>query len=217
MQEFIESREGKLGLDANQKPLTPDDVMKAYVNLLENDLRALEKQKADLEKQMAQAETDAKSLISVELEDEAKLRELDRQEDLYNSVVERLRNINMQQDSTALIQEEIASPEIGEKVAPKGSIAAAITLLTTMVTSGALILVAELRDNRIRTTQELESIYESRVLGQIPDFDANAESRQQLRKSARSGSTLFASTVCFPRPAVTHQRDFPRRPNSVAL
>ncbi len=63
--------------------------MKAYVNLLENDLRALEKQKADLEKQMAQAETDAKSLISVELEDEAKLRELDRQEDLYNSVVER--------------------------------------------------------------------------------------------------------------------------------
>ena len=200
MQEFVDSREGKLGLDANQKPLTPDDVMKAYVNLLENDLRALEKQKSDLEKQMAHAETDAKSLISVELEDEAKLRELDRHEALYNSVVERLRDINMQQDSTSLIQEEIASPEVGEKVSPKGAIAAAIALLTTLVTSGALILVAELRDNRIRTTQELETIYESRVLGQIPDFDANAESRQQIRKSARSGSLLSPQLFAFHDP-----------------
>ncbi len=200
MQDFFSSRQGVLGVEPGQKPITPDDVMVAYVSLLENDLLAQEKRKLDLEKQIAEAEKGAKALISVELEDEARVRELARHEDLYNSVVERLRDINMQQDSSALIQEEIAAPEIGEKVSPKGSIAAAIAVLTTMLAAGATILVAELRDEKIRSTNDLEAIYQTRVLGQIPDFEANVESRRQMRKSARSKSSLSPQLFTYHEP-----------------
>ena len=200
MQAFFTSREGSLGVENGKKAITPDDVMAAYRSLLENDLRAQEKRKADIEKQILEAEANAKALITVELDDEAKLRELTRVEDLYNSVVERLRNINMNADSSALIQEEIASPEIGRKVSPNPTIAAAITLLTTLLTAGATIVVAELRDQRVRTSEDLETIYETRVLGQIPDFDSNVESRRQMRKSARSTTGFSPQLFTYHEP-----------------
>ena len=200
MEEFFTSRESNLGVEPGQKPITPDDVMAAYVSLLDNDVLALEKRKKDLLNQISEAELAAKALVSVELEDEALVRELDRHEVLYNSVVERLRDINMQQDSSALIQEEIAAPEIGEKVSPKGSITAAIAMLTSLLTAGATILVAELRDEKIRSADDLESIYQARVLGQIPDFDANVDSRRQMRKSARSKSSFSPQLFTYHEP-----------------
>ncbi len=200
MEDYFKTREATLGTYKDEKPLTPDDVMKAYVSLMENDVLALDKRKLDLEKQIAEAEGGAKTLISVELEDEARLRELTRHEDLYNSVVERLRDINMQQDSTALIQEVIASPELGEKVSPSGPIAAAISLLTTLLAAGSLVLVAELRDHRIRATEDLEGIYDARVLGQIPDFDSTVECRRQVREATRSNSGLSPALFTFHAP-----------------
>ncbi len=133
MQQFVRDRDAIIGIEGDQAALTPDDVMLAYVNLLENDLKALEFQKEFLEKQMGVEEALAKELVNAELEDEELAREITRQEDLYNAVLERLRDINMQQDSSGLIQEVIEYPAMGEQVTPNAPIAAAIALLSAHV------------------------------------------------------------------------------------
>ncbi|MEZ6074638.1 MAG: hypothetical protein R3C56_02875 [Pirellulaceae bacterium] len=90
MQTFLDNRAKSLLVSEQGIQITPDDVMNAYVNMLENDLRALEQQGQDVQSQMKQAEEQAKTLVSFILEDEQLLRKRTRLDDLYNSTIERL-------------------------------------------------------------------------------------------------------------------------------
>ncbi len=194
MEDFFNSRQKILSGSSNQKQLTPDDVMQAYINLLKNDLLGLEQRQQDLKKQMAMAEIEAKKLVDYELQNEEYIREMTRQSDLYNSIVERLRDINMQQDSSALIQEVIEDPEIGEKVSPNIQIASALTIFSTMLMTVMSVLMLELSDRRIRSAEDLEQIYESGVISHIPDFDRDPELKSIMKKIA-DGSPKVSPAV----------------------
>jgi len=186
MEQFYVSRQDALQIKDEKLPLTPDDIMQAYVGLLDNDLQALRGRQADLERQMIESEAAAKELVVYELQDEGLLRQRLRQEDLYNSVVERLRDINMQQDSTALIQEVIQDPAPGEQVSPNALLAAVIALLTSCILAGSSVLVAELSDKRVHAATDLEEIYGVKVISHLPDFQRDIETRAKLKSIARN-------------------------------
>ena len=116
MTTFIGDRAKNLVVNDNSVELTTDDIMKAYVHMLQNDIASLGRRFVDVEKQMKAAEIEAKDLVALQLTDETMTREISRREELYASAIDRLREINMARDSTALVHEIIAEPILGEKV-----------------------------------------------------------------------------------------------------
>ncbi|MCA9156761.1 MAG: polysaccharide biosynthesis tyrosine autokinase [Planctomycetales bacterium] len=201
MQAFLDRRAKALLVNDGEVQLTPDDVMKAYVSMLEHDLRALEQQSEDTKTQMKLAEDEAKKLVSFILEDEQLVRKRTRQEDLYNSVVERVRDINMQQGSAAIIEEVIEDPEVGKRVEPKAVLALALSMLSTALIAGLTISLAEFRDSRIHSSKELENILDARVVGHVCNFDRNAEVRKLGRSLRKSKSTASQYLVAHHLPA----------------
>ncbi|MGN6133980.1 MAG: CpsD/CapB family tyrosine-protein kinase, partial [Aureliella sp.] len=154
----------------------------------------------DIEKQMAQAEAQAKDLIEDQLTDETLVRERERQEELYDAVVERLRTLNMQSEQSPLIQEIIEDPSFGEKVEPKGIMAGAIALLSALLIGGMGVLVAELRDRSIHNPEEFEKLLDSRILAHLPNFQNNPEIRKIQRSARKSGSPLAPSLLTYFAP-----------------
>ncbi len=200
MEKFLQEREDRLTVTEDEAPLLPDDVMKAYVSMLKNDLLALEQRKLDIDSQMSDAEVKAKELLAFELENEDRVRKMTRTEDLYNSVVERLRDINMQQDSSSLIQEVIEEPLVGEKVAPNLPIALAISILTSMLMAGGAVLLAELQDKTVHNATELEQLYGAPILSHLPDFRQDRSVRSGMRTINRGEATVDASVLTFHSP-----------------
>lgn len=192
MEKFIRDRAKELVV-TEQIDLTPDDVMNAYVRMLTNDLEALTRQAKDVSEQLIVAEEEAKSLVALEIENEGLIRARVRREDLYNTVIDRLRNINMQQDNAPIINEIIEQPEIGEKVEPNLPIALAVFLLTGLTLSGTSILIAELRDRSVHAPEQLEEIFSCPILGHVANFEHDADLKKTIRKIAAAGSQYDGS------------------------
>lgn len=198
-EEFLKSRSKNL-LVSEDSLLTPDDVLNGYVSMLEHDLTALQQRIIDIEKQMDAAEEAAKKLVEFTLEDESLIRERTRREDLYNGVIERLRNINMQQDSSSLIQEIIEEPELGEKVEPRGTIAAVLSILSAAVIGLGGAIFMEFKDRSVRDPREFEELLSSKIIGQVPSFENDAELTKVLGKLQGEAAKIRPSLVCFHSP-----------------
>lgn len=197
---FIKERQSELGTVKESVPLRPDDVMAAYIRLLSNDLLALERRKSDIEKQIEEAGTKAKELVKYEMEDESYVRKLERQEELYDSVIARLREINMQQDSSSIIQEIISEPLLGEKVTPNGKMAAGLALLSFLLLGGTGMLIAELTDKTFHTAEELEVVYGAPLLAHMPDFDRDVDAKKLVKKISKTRPEASPTLLTYHAP-----------------
>ncbi len=106
----------------------------------------------------------------------------------------------MQQDSTSLIQEIIEVPAIGEKVEPRGIIAAAISILSAGLIGLGGAIAMELRDRSVRSPAEFEEILESKIIGHIPSFESDSELSELIASKAKTKSRFRPSLVCFHAP-----------------
>ncbi|MFO0940324.1 MAG: polysaccharide biosynthesis tyrosine autokinase [Pirellulales bacterium] len=200
MEKFLTQREPVLGVTDDRKELTPDDVMNAYVAMLETDLVALKQRKIDMERQQLEAEEESKKLIVYELQNQELLTKMSRHEALYDSVVTRLRDINMQQDATALILEEIEKPEVGKKVSPSIPIAAVIAVLATFLFSGTAILIAELNDKRLHNPEDLERVYNAPVLGMLPNFQDHSDVSAIIKTIRKKKDPIAGEILTYHAP-----------------
>ncbi len=180
-EKFLGEKADNLQVTDEDAQLTPDDVMLAYVKMLDKDLVTMKKRQADIENQMKIAEKQAKELVTFELQNETMVRARDHREALYDSVLERLREINMQGASSEMIHEVLDEPEVGEKVEPKPMIAALISILSAGLIGLGLVAVGELRDATIHDPSELESILDSKIIAHIPTFSKDKETWPEIR------------------------------------
>jgi capsular exopolysaccharide synthesis family protein len=180
-EKFLGEKAENLEVTDEDAQLTPDDVMIAYVKMLENDLVTMKKRQSDIENQMKIAEKQAKELVTFELQNETMVRARDHREALYDSVLERLREINMQGASSSMIHEVLDEPEVGEKVEPKPIIAALISILSAGLIGLGLVTVGELRDATIHDPSELETILDSKIIAHIPTFSKDKETWPDVR------------------------------------
>ncbi len=200
MEKFLESKSAGLAVEAEDVKINADTVMTAYIHMLENDLADLQRRQKDLEARMITAEEDAKRLVAFEIQDEGLVRKMARAEELYNSVVERLRDINMQTDSKPLINELIAEPLPGKLVAPTLPIAIAIGLLGMVFFAGSGVLIAELSDRSVHSAAELSELFGTDLVAHLPDFNATAENRKLLRIAKNNDSPVDASVLALHCP-----------------
>lgn len=199
MESFLNERSKALEVTEDIQ-LSPDDVLKAYTSMLKHDLDAIEQRAKDVERQMLEAETQAKELVRFQLADESLVRARERLEELYGAVTERLRTINLQDNQSPVIQELILEPTMGKKVEPKGVVAVALSLLTTLIIGGVGVLVAEVRDRSVHTPEEFEQLLGSRVLAHLPNFDKDNEIRQAQHRARQGMSPLSPSLLTYFAP-----------------
>lgn len=198
---FVESRAQQRTTLEDKPLLTPAVVMDSYVSLLSNDLSALEQRKGALVANAAEVEIRVKSLVSYELEGESLVHERLRKQDLYDSMVDNLRAMALSSNAgPSFIHEVLASPELGKKVEPNLLTAAAIAIFGTVIFGVGLVGVAELSDRSIYKTEELEQILGTSIVGNVPEFSWDPETKAAIRLAQRSKSKVNRMILAHHSP-----------------
>ena len=160
----------KSGLKSGLQKDSYDSValFNAYRRLLEYDVRSLARKEERLQKMAEETIQLASNLVTDEIQGESLRREVQRKQDLFDAAVDRLRDINLAKDYGGFINEVLATPEDGLQVFPKKSISAAIGLLLAMTLGAAGVVLAEYRDRRFRSVDDVITKLDLPVLGKIP-------------------------------------------------
>ncbi|MCC9654424.1 polysaccharide biosynthesis tyrosine autokinase [Rhodopirellula halodulae] len=199
-----------------ESALTPEGLLKAYVGFLNHDLAALAERRKELTYLAADAETKAKELIEYELTDMILQKKITRQEELFEGVVQQLRELDTASGLTGYLYEFLAIPRVGEKSWPKLPLCAAGGLMLGLFSGLFLAVANDVRDGRFRSAAELDEAIGLPSLGRVgklnsinqgikgliatelsPDAEAFRLGRTVLLPDIRSGNV---QTIGFTSP-----------------
>ena len=182
---FVQDRSNVLDVPLEDMELGPQEVLDAYLTLLENDLSALHARKSQLELEAQAEENAARQLVEYELEGESKQQEIVRLQELHDAIVARLQNINLAKEYGGVINDVITPPELGKVVWPKLPTCLALGTLLGLCMGGGLTLVSELQNRSFRSADEVTDLLETQLLTHLPNVNPRSDSmlRRHLRKS----------------------------------
>ncbi len=169
----------------------------AYRQLLKNDIIAMERREARLKSLAEDTIQLASEMVTDEIQVDSLRREVQRKQVLFDAAVDRLRDINLAKDYGGFINEVLAEPELGKKVTPKLTISLAVGIFLTMLICAAGIGIAEYRDRRFRTIEDLQATLRVSVLGRIPSVVQTANKSSSLFKR-RNAQTPRAPQLLDP-------------------
>lgn len=179
LQAFLEQRKPSR-VEPTDK-LTPDEVMDAYAQLLENDIEDLDRRIGEIDTLIAQSTRLAKQVEAVGVQDKLLSARLARKQELYNAVLVPVRNLKTGAAVQSNIITEIISPvSKPEKVWPQLAI---LGLLGTFLGAGggtALAVGAELSEKTFASPAEVSASLGLNSLGVIPKFRAGATDEEEL-------------------------------------
>ena len=194
-QSFIDRKSAGLSIDEQRTKLDPNSLLAGYVTLLKNDLDTLNLREKEMEMLAAQEEQAAKELVSSELRGEALKKEVDRKQQLYDTVLDRLREINLIKDYGGLVTEVIAPVEPGEKVWPKLPLVLLMGILAGLVLGAGAAFGAEFLDRSLRSEEEVRQALNLPVLTRLPRFKGADVELKDLDPDA-----LDPTLVAYYRP-----------------
>lgn len=205
VKEFLREREAKEsdGEPKRQRDdvLDPDQLLDSYVRLLESNLSSLIGREKELEQLAAQEQELAKTLVAYELEDQTLRQQIERKRQLYDTVVQRLSEINLAGDYGGFINEIIAPAQIGEVVWPKLPLCLALgVFLGLMLGSGSAVL-AELADRSFHSPDDVVRTLNLPLLAQIDNMRAR-------KKAMVADSAMAGELRAFHRPKSRHSEAF---------
>lgn len=150
----------------------------AYARILQHDLESIQSRENALQDLSKKEEAAAKELVVFELEDETLRKQVARKQELYNAVVDRLREINLAKDYGGFINEVIAEPTPGEEVWPKLSLCLALSVFAGLVFSTGGAFAADYFDRRFRDIGEVGQVLGLPILAEIPSLKPRKKDRQ---------------------------------------
>lgn len=159
-----------------------------YRRLLESDVLGLTRKEDRLKVMADQTVEMASNLVKDEIQGESLRREVQRKKELFDAAVDRLREINLAKDYGGFINEILETPEEGLQVFPKNSLSAAIGLFLAMVLATSGIALAEYRDRRFRSLDDLRLKLDLPVLGKIPPVPTKAKGGLLNRRSDKEAA-----------------------------
>lgn len=195
VEDYIREKTAKINTDKSLSEITPKLVVDTYLEFLRNDLAAIRARKKALET-LAKTEKElAQSLVSFELEGETLRKDMLRKQDLYDAVVDRLREINIAKDYGGYISEVIVEPELGERVWPDLPIC---LILGAVVGLGFGLAWAGWRDYRealYRNPTDIQAGLGLPLIAHMPRFSmGKAEKARRASKSPIDRSVIAAHT-----------------------
>jgi len=168
LKELLAKKQEKNAVKEIQLSRDPKAIVEAYVNFLENDLSAATLREKHLRILAEESEIKAKELVKYELEGETLRQDVKRKQDLYDTVVDRLREINLAGDYGGFINEVVASAEVGELVWPDLPICIALGAIGGIAIGALAVFAAELRDQSFRDPTDIKAAFDLPILSHIP-------------------------------------------------
>ncbi len=166
---FIEDskRETAVEKDYGDSMLTTEDLLQAYMGFLRNDLAAFEQRRSELESLIADAETKARQLIEFELQDLVLQKRIERQEALFDGIVQQLRDLDTASGLSGYLYEFLEVPRLGKKSWPKLSLCGLGGLLFGGLLGLGLATANDVRDGRFHSVAEVDSAIGLPSLGHV--------------------------------------------------
>ncbi len=164
----------------------PEEVVKGYLSLLRFEADEVKNREAQLTALSKQEEEAARALRDYDAQLDVMRSDVDRQRELYQVVVDRLREINLQQDLGGFANEVIEEPALGEKVAPKLLVFLLGGGLGGLLLGFLLAGVAEIRDHHFRGPRQIEEVLGSPVVAHVPALAVSrAEAASPMLRNLR--------------------------------
>ncbi|MEZ6127490.1 MAG: polysaccharide biosynthesis tyrosine autokinase [Planctomycetaceae bacterium] len=166
VQKFIAENSDQTSVPWEQE-MNPETLISAYTGFLRHDLASIEDRKRELLILSAAAEKEAKSLVEFELKDEMLRSKIDRQQALFEGIVEQLRGLNLASGLSGYVHELLESPRYGEKIWPRLSLCGVGGILLGLIAGLVLAVANDQMDARFRSVQEIDEATDLRVLGRV--------------------------------------------------
>jgi polysaccharide biosynthesis transport protein len=146
------------------------DPVKARIAALRQELEQL-KATESLVTRLCRDESEAAAKLSgFEVEDEMHRNDLMRTQQLFEALLKRLQDASLAKDSGGFEATVIAPPGSDgvKKVQPSGLLFASAALLLGLVLGSGFAVLAEMRDHRFRSADDVRALLELPMLGRIP-------------------------------------------------
>ena len=191
-------------LDRNTSPnqtIGLDQLVAVYERLLTNDLDDLSSRETELFTLIDQEKAIAKEVALAQVEQNNLQRDIERTQGLYDTVLDRLGEINLLKDYGGFITDVISPVEIGEKAWPSIPIVSLLGIFLGMLTGTGIAVVAELADHSFRNPQDIEHELGAPILTHIGLFHP-----QDI--PVADGSQVDRSIVALHTPRSRHAESF---------
>lgn len=149
--------------------LKPAELLTAHLGLLRHDMAEIEKRKTDLEQIAKDEEKAAKELVVYELQGETMRGEIERKKELYETVIERLREISLIKDYGGYITDVIAPATVPDKQAsPKLLLVMGLGGVLGLFFGGGLAFLVDMADKTFRDPDEVCHALDLPILAHMP-------------------------------------------------
>jgi len=164
---FLAEKETETDPGMGTGMMSPELLLKAYVGFLNHDAAALRERKRELEILAKNAEEQAKTLIDFELQDTVLQSKIDRNEALFDGVVQQLRQLDTASGLSGFVYELLETPRLGILSWPRLPLCGLGGLMLGLFGGLALAVTNDLSDGRFRSAAELESFVKIPMLGRL--------------------------------------------------
>jgi capsular exopolysaccharide synthesis family protein len=185
----------------------PAELMQAYRDLLENDLREMDRRYEELSAQAAEERRALGDEVAAGITDEMMQRDLVLTRASYDDVARRLQDLNLIKDYNTLITEVISPVLPGEQVWPKALLMYAIGGFMGVLLGSAGALLLDVRYRRFRGAKDIEHTLRMSVLAHIPDLSARRNggkgadpfllAQQRPQSKAAEAFRRLRTALCF--------------------
>lgn len=173
------------------KRASPAELVESHIAQLRRELERLKSNQRTLDGLFKAEHQAAQELTRYELQEEEFRREMQRTQNLYDGIVNKMQDLSMVKDYGGVTARVIAPAGIGGKVAPNPKLIFAVWVFVGLLAGGGLVYLAEMLDTSFRTPDEIRQRLGLRVVGHIPFVKP---SQKTLKRIVERGD-LVAPTI----------------------
>ncbi|MEM9364381.1 MAG: polysaccharide biosynthesis tyrosine autokinase [Planctomycetota bacterium] len=181
--------------------LSPEGLLRTYVGFLKHDLASLETRKSELQLLAGDSEKKAKELIEFELRDMVLQKKIDRQQALFDGVVQQLLELDTASGLSGYLYEFLEVPRTGDKVWPNLPIAAMGGLMLGLFAGMFLAVANDVRDGRFRSAAELDEAIGLMSLGMVDRLNSirqGVSGLMEVETSPNAEAFRLGRTILLP-------------------
>jgi capsular exopolysaccharide synthesis family protein len=185
-------------LEPGKHPGDPVDPVEAYRLFCKQELQHLEISDQYLGELYQKEHTRARELTTFEVEDEGYRTAIERQQRLYDTVIKQLQQLDLAKDLGGYDARVIAPPGPGKKIRPNALVLLPGAAFLGLLGGFGLAFLAEIRDKRLRSAEEIRSFLGLPVLAHVPHFPT---ARRPRHAASVNGALQTPPLGAYHRPA----------------